>query len=261
MMFEELEDLMNRRVTIDDCRKGVFYQTALDRFYIGIGYEDDEAMIVVYETASFPTDGYMPSVKRIAGAVFRRIDDDTTLRDIYQDMVAQNLTRYTPVCELEEWEAEALKDAVMKYYKYFAHVDTHNFLKNKRRFEYLKDQHGYYFVLREGVGSFKDEILWGIYVEKRNEEKEEKYYVWEDEMGAGDIIVAASEYDAILKYIGTKNWHHWYMTNENHRRWSSECTHWYAQKPEDDYPKRVECLETWLGNEENVYIQIYATEY
>ena len=111
-MFEDLEELMDREITKDDLYKGLYFSTAMSGFYVEMIY-DAGPMVTVYETASFPSDGYMPSVKRVAGVVFPQEFPDMKLRDIAMDMVADGKTKYIPTHELENWEIKALKDAVM----------------------------------------------------------------------------------------------------------------------------------------------------
>lgn len=112
MMFEDLDELMDKKISMEDCKKGLYFSTALSGFYLELTY-DDGLLVVIYETASFPSDGYMPSVKRVIDLVYPQNFDEITLRDIFMDMVADGRTKYIPVRELDDWEAEALKDAVM----------------------------------------------------------------------------------------------------------------------------------------------------
>ena len=111
-MFEDLEELMDREITEHELLEGLYFSTALNGFYVEI-IDDSSLMVTIYETASFPSDGYMPSVKRVVGAVFPQNFPELKLRDIVMDMVADGKTRYIPTRELEDWEAKALKDAVM----------------------------------------------------------------------------------------------------------------------------------------------------
>lgn len=113
-MFEDIEDLMNRRITDEDLKKGLFFHTALKGFYVQIDRMDASTIITVYETATFPTDGYdVPSVKRIADMCFPQDFEDATLRDYFMDMVADGKTKYLPTDELDDYEIELLKKAVM----------------------------------------------------------------------------------------------------------------------------------------------------
>ena len=113
-MFEDIEDLMNRDVTEDDLKKGLYFRTALKGFYVQIDKMDSSPLITIYETATFPTDGWdVPSVKRIADMCFPQEFENPTLRDYFMDMVVDGKTKYLPTYELEDWEIEQLKNAVM----------------------------------------------------------------------------------------------------------------------------------------------------
>ena len=113
-MFEDIEDLMNRDVTEEDLKKGLYFRTALKGFYVVIDLVDFAPLITVYETATFPTDGYdIPSVKRIADVCFPQEFENPTLRDYCMDMLADGRTKYFPAYEMEDWEIEQLKNAVM----------------------------------------------------------------------------------------------------------------------------------------------------
>ena len=111
-MLEDLEELMDMNVTKDDLYKGLYFSTAHSGFYVEMIY-DAGPMVTIYETASFPSDGYMPSVKRVAGVIFPQDFPELKIRDVVMDMIADGKTKYIPVHELEDWEAKALKDAVM----------------------------------------------------------------------------------------------------------------------------------------------------
>ena len=112
-MFEDIEDLMNRNVTKEDLKKGLYFHTSLKGFYIVIDQMDFAPLITVYETATFPSDGYdVPSVKRVADVCFPQDFENPTLRDYCKDMLTQCKTRYLPEREMEDWEIEQLKNAI-----------------------------------------------------------------------------------------------------------------------------------------------------
>ena len=114
MMFDDnIEDLMNKDVTKEDLKKGLYFRTSLKGFYVVIDQMDFAPLITVYETATFPSDGYdVPSVKRVVDVCFPQDFENPTLRDYCMDMLADGKTKYLPTYEMEDWEIEQLKNAI-----------------------------------------------------------------------------------------------------------------------------------------------------